>query len=95
MAPRLSFNKELTEQYYMALSSNDIYVKFLCYYHIFEFFFEEIYQEELFKSIKEIILNPSFSLKKIKISRKLLKQLIKKINKINLVSKETNLRLLN
>lgn len=82
MAPRLSFNKELTEQYYMALSSNDIYVKFLCYYHIFEFFFEEIYQEELFKSIKEIILNPSFSLKKNKDIAKIIETVNKK-NKQN------------
>lgn len=84
MAPRLYFNKDLTEQYYMALSSNDVYVKYLCYYHIFEFFFEEVYQEELFNSVKQIILNPSFSLKK----NKDIAKIVDTVNKKNKQNKQ-------
>lgn len=64
MAPQLLYNTELTEQYYMALISDDVFVKYICFYHIFENFYEEVYNEALFDSVKKIIQNPGFSSKR-------------------------------
>lgn len=78
-SPKLFFISELTEQYSLALSSGDPFVKYIAYYHIMEYFFEEIYSGALIKSVREVLLHPGFSTKS-----------PKEINKvINLVRQKT------
>ena len=62
--PRLTYISELTEQYHMAISSEDPFIQFIGFYHIMEYFFEEIYKENIIEQVKEIILNPGFSSKR-------------------------------
>lgn len=62
--PKLFYNPELIEQYNLALSSTDPFIKFIGYYHVMEYFFDEVYNNELINSVKEILLHPSFSTKK-------------------------------
>ena len=66
MAPQLSYKEELVEQYYMALVSEDPFVKFIGFYHIMEHFYEEVYNEDMFKSVQGIIQHPGFSSKRTK-----------------------------
>lgn len=66
MAPQLSYKEELVEQYYMALVSEDPFVKFIGFYHIMEHFYEEVYNEDIFKSVQHVIQHPGFSSKRTK-----------------------------
>ena len=66
MAPQISYKEELVEQYYMALVSEDPFVKFIGFYHIMEHFYEEVYNEDIFRSVQNIIQHPGFSSKRTK-----------------------------
>ena len=63
-APHLLYKPELTEQYYMALSSADPFVKYIGFYHIIEYFFEDVYNEDILESVKKKLQHPSFSVKR-------------------------------
>ena len=62
-APKLFYYSELTEQYNLALSSDDAFIQFISYYHIMEYFFDHVYNEALLANVKEILQHPSFSTK--------------------------------
>lgn len=64
MPPQLTYMSELTEQYYMALASSDPFVKFIGFYHIMEYFYEDVYNEDIFESVKHILQHPGFSSKR-------------------------------
>lgn len=76
--PKLLYKQDLTEQYHMAVSSEDPFVQFIGYYHIIEYFFEEIYKEGIVNDVKEILLDPGFSTKKNKDIMKLVDLVSKK-----------------
>lgn len=78
MPPRLLYKNELTEQYYMALASSDSFIKFIGFYHILEYFFEDVYNEELLKNIQKILQHPGFSSKRKKDVIKLIDTIKKK-----------------
>ena len=63
-APQRKYNSDLTSQYFMAMSSNDPFIEFLCYYHVIEHFFEQVYKEDIIKSVQEQITSPIFSAKR-------------------------------
>lgn len=77
-APRLSYKQDLTEQYHMAVSSEDPFVQFIGFYHIMEYFYEEIYKEGVVDNVKEILLDPGFSTKRKKDIMKLVDLINKK-----------------
>lgn len=62
--PKRIYKRELIEQYNMASISEDPFIKYLCYYHILEHFYEFVYKEQLIKIVKEQLTLPSFSIKK-------------------------------
>ena len=62
--PKRIYKKELIEQYNMASISDEPFIKYLCYYHILEHFYEAVYKEDLIQTVKEELTLPSFSLKK-------------------------------
>ncbi len=62
--PKLFYNTELTERYNLALSSNDSFIQFISYYHIMEYFYDDVYNEALISSVKEILQHPGFSSRK-------------------------------
>lgn len=45
----------------MAASSDDPLIQFIGYYHILEYFFEEVYKKELIRLVREEIIRPEFS----------------------------------
>lgn len=61
MAPHLNYKQELLEHYNMALISSDPFVQFIGFYHIMEYFFEEIYNEDILATVQKIIQHPGFS----------------------------------
>ena len=63
-APKRKYIKELTNQYYMGLSSKLPFVEFISYYHVMEYFFEKVYNDDLIKSLQDKISSPRFSLKR-------------------------------
>ena len=63
-APRRIYKKELVEQYNMASISDDPFIKYLCYYHILEHFYEAVYKENLINAVRDILTSPVFSIKK-------------------------------
>ena len=77
-APRLLYKQDLTEQYHMAVSSEDPFVQFIGFYHIMEYFYEEIYKEGVVNNVKEILLDPGFSTKRKKDIMKLVDLINKK-----------------
>ena len=66
MAPQLLYKQELVEQYYMALTSEDPFVNFIGFYHIMEYFYEDVYNEDILNSVQRIIQHPGFSAKRTK-----------------------------
>ena len=77
-APRLLYKQDLTEQYHMAVSLEDPFVQFIGFYHIMEYFYEEIYKEGVVNNVKEILLDPGFSTKRKKDIMKLVDLINKK-----------------
>ena len=63
-SPKRIYKRELIEQYNMASISEDPFIKYLCYYHILEHFYELVYKEQLINIVKEQLTLPSFSIKK-------------------------------
>lgn len=62
--PKLLYKEELTEHYHVGISSEDPFIQFIAFYHVMEYFYEEIYREGILDKVKNIIVNPSFSVKK-------------------------------
>ncbi len=62
--PKKIYKKELVEQYNMASITEEPFIKYLCYYHILEHYYEAVHKEELIKTVKERIAYPGFSIKK-------------------------------
>ena len=62
-APRRSVNPEVLEFYSMALAAEDPFTMYISFYHIIEYYFDEIYQKKLVDDMKEKITSPDFSYK--------------------------------
>lgn len=83
VAPQLLYNEELLEQYYMALTSDDPFVEFIAYYHIMEYFFERVYNEDICTKVKQQIQHPGFSVKRDK-------DIVKVVDMIKRMTKQSN-----
>ena len=76
--PKLFYNNELIEHYNLALSSDDSFIQFISYYHIMEYFFDDVYSDALISSVKDVLQHPGFSSKKNKEIIKLIDVIQKK-----------------
>ena len=59
--PYKSYNKELITYYYQAITASMPLTQYLAYYHVAEFFFQSISEDDAFKKIESMITHPSFS----------------------------------
>lgn len=75
--PRRMYNEDLVQHYLLAVSTENPVIEYLSYYHIFEHFFESVFNEDLVESIKNKITDPGFSYKR----KKDINQLIGSIKK--------------
>lgn len=64
--PKLVYINELILHYQKGISSDSIEHQFLSFYHVLEHFFEKIYNDEIYLSIKNELLKPNFSHKRTK-----------------------------
>lgn len=63
-APRRIYNEELINQYVLAVSTENPVIQYLSYYHILEYFYESVYNDDLLDFIKNKITDPGFSYKR-------------------------------
>ena len=59
--PYKKYKHDLTKYYQQAISSNLPFMQYLAFYHVAEFFFEKISEDESFQVIRDFITRPSFS----------------------------------
>lgn len=78
-APKRKYIGNLTKQYYLGISSEIPFVKFISYYHIMEYFFNKVYSEDLIRNIQTMISHPGFSIKNEYDILKLVRFITKKI----------------
>ena len=65
-APRRHYHNDLIFHYQKGISSESLDHQYLSFYHIFEHFFDTIYNEDLINKIKTELTLPSFSYKRTK-----------------------------
>ncbi|MBE5965095.1 MAG: hypothetical protein E7252_09290 [Lachnospira sp.] len=62
-APLRIYNEDVVDYYKMALSSKDPYIKYISFYHILEYYYDEVFKTKLIADLKNKITHPSFSYK--------------------------------
>lgn len=59
--PYKSYNNELITYYYQGVSTDIPFTQYLAFYHVAEYFFQTIAEQDAFQEIEEYITRPSFS----------------------------------
>lgn len=83
--PRRAYNEDLIHHYLLAVSTDNVVVEYLSYYHILEHFFESVFSDELIETTRSILTHPSFSYKR----KKDISLLIKSVRKSLQIRSET------
>ncbi len=60
-APLRQYSNDVVDYYRLALSSNDAYIKYISFYHVIEYFFDEIFKNRLIDDLRDKITRPDFS----------------------------------
>ena len=82
-APKRVYVTELTNQYYMGLSSKLPFVQFISYYHVMEYFFEKVYNDDMIKNLQDKISSPRFSIKREQDIKDIVRFVTKKVHDKN------------
>lgn len=61
--PLRNYSVDVVDYYRLALASNDSYIKYISFYHIMEFFFDEVFKKKLVNDLQSKITHPDFSYK--------------------------------
>lgn len=61
--PLREYTNDVVDYYKLALSSNDPYIKFISFYHVMEYFFDEVFKKKMVADLKGKITHPDFSYK--------------------------------
>lgn len=61
--PLRKYTNDVVDYYKQALASNDPYIKFISFYHVMEYFFDEVFKRKLVTDLKDKITHPDFSYK--------------------------------
>lgn len=62
--PKKFYNDDLVNHYILAISSDNLVIQYLSYYHVIEHFFNKISEEEITNIVRDIIVSEDFSYKK-------------------------------
>lgn len=79
MPPQRIYHNHIIDYYSLALSSNEPFAQYLSYYHVLEYFFDEVFNANLRDEFQNKITHPNFSYKDNKALDKI----------INFIKKET------
>jgi hypothetical protein len=83
-APRKYYNSDLIHYYQLGISANSPTLEFISFYHVIEHFFDYVYEEDKIDKVRDKITSESFSYKK----DKDIKDLIKIITSTRNISQE-------
>lgn len=61
--PLREYSVDSVDYYKLALSSRDPYIKYLSFYHIMEYFFDEVFKKKMVEDLRNKITLPDFSYK--------------------------------
>lgn len=61
--PLRRYNADVVDYYKQGLASNDPYIKFISFYHVMEYFYDEVFKKKLITDLKNKITHPDFSYK--------------------------------
>lgn len=61
--PLREYLSDVVDYYKMALSTSDPYIKFISFYHVMEYFYDEVFRKKMITDLRERITNPGFSYK--------------------------------
>lgn len=61
--PLRIYSEDVVDYYKQALASNDAFIKYISYYHVMEYFFDEVFKRRLVYDLKRKITHPDFSYK--------------------------------
>ena len=61
--PLREYMSDVVDYYKLALSSNDAYIKYISFYHIMEYFYDEVFKKKMINDLRDKITNPGFSYK--------------------------------
>lgn len=62
-APRKRYVEDVIEYYKQAMASVDAYTKYLSFYHVIEYFFDEVFKRHIANDLREKLTHPNFSYK--------------------------------
>ena len=61
--PLRKYTDDVVDYYKLALSSNDPYIKFISFYHVIEYYFDEVFKRKMVTDLTNKITHPDFSYK--------------------------------
>lgn len=61
--PRREYISDVVDYYRLAFSSADPYIKYISFYHIMEYFYDEVYKKKIVADLIKKITHPDFSYK--------------------------------
>lgn len=61
--PLRVYSSDVVDYYKLALSSNDPYINYISFYHVMEYYFDEVFKNKMVEDIKNKITHPDFSYK--------------------------------
>lgn len=64
--PRRTVNQETLEYYAMAEDSEDPFTAYISFYHVLEFYYDEVYKKKLVDEMKNRLTDRAFRIKTIK-----------------------------
>lgn len=63
VVPLRKYNIDVVDYYKQAIASSDPYIKFISFYHVMEYFFDEVFKKKLTIELKDKLTHPDFSYK--------------------------------
>ena len=58
--PLRKYSSDVVDYYKLALSSNDPYIEYLSFYHIMEYFYDEVFKKKMVEDLRGKITHPDF-----------------------------------
>lgn len=59
--PLRLYTSDVVDYYTMAMSSDDAYIQFISFYHVIEYFYDEVFKRRMVEDIQNKITHPDFS----------------------------------
>ena len=63
IVPKREYNSDIVDYYKLAFSSNDPYIQYISFYHIIEYFYDEVFKRKMIEDLTDKITQPDFSYK--------------------------------